>query len=119
MSNKHFNNNKKVSTGHEFQLSPGEYSDIMVSDFFCFTEGKYDEMKILKVDRLKSIVGDIKQMSNVLAGGERIWKDYCEWYGLPRECKKLFINKVKRQWQDIENIQKGQRDKKTPRNSLN
>ena len=101
MSNKHFNNNKKVIAGHEFQRSPGKYCDVLVNDFFNFTEGKYDEMVVLKVDKLKSVIGDKYQMADVLSAGDSAWKRYYEWYGLPRECRKLFINKVKKQWEKL------------------
>lgn len=107
MSNSKFNNNKKVTpVGHEFQLSPGQYSDVLVNDFFSFVEGKYDDMKVIRVDKQKSNIGDIKQMSKVLHAGDTAWKEYCNWYGLPSECRKLYINKIKKQWEKAGNKEK-------------
>lgn len=116
MSNKHFNNNKKAFAGHEFQLSPGEYNDVLVNDFFCFTEGKYDEMKVLKVDERKSVINDVNQMAKVLHAGDTAWKRYCDWYNLPRECRKLFVNKVKKQWHIIGKEQNQEKVREDTRN---
>lgn len=86
-------------------MSPGEYCDVLVTDFFSFAEGRLEEMRLMKVDEPHVKVGDLGQMSRVLAAGKQLWLRYCEWYRLPRECKQLFITKLKKQWKSIGEIQ--------------
>ena len=98
MSNKRFNVVRKERTPyHDFQLSPGKYSDILVSDFFSFVDGNADKTRIVKVTNTPSNMG-VNEMSDFLAACQVEWDRYCLWHSLPGESNRLLKSKIAKQW---------------------
>lgn len=98
MSNKRFNIVPRVKTPyHEFQLSPGEYSDILVSDFFNFVDGNKDELRVVRVDDIPLKMG-LCEMSDFLVACQVEWERYCLGHSLPGESNRLLKSKIAKQW---------------------
>lgn len=98
MSNKKYNCNKKVKKPfHEFQYQPGEYCELLLSDFFNFVERKFDKIKIIKIFD-KPAEMNLDEMSTFFALCRIEWDRYCLGHSLPGESERLLISKLIDQW---------------------
>lgn len=115
MSNKRFNFvSKAKSPYHEFQLPAGKYSDILVSDFFNFVDGKVGELRIVKVTNSPNKM-EIDAMSDFLSACQIEWERYCLGHSLPGESNRLLKSKIAKQWK----IRKNSLERSVPsRNSV-
>lgn len=101
MSNKKFNNNvRKPEAYHELQLSPGEYCNVLVNDFFAVVDGRYDDLRIIVIKDKIPENPTLEQMATVMAACVKKWRTYCAWYNLPGESTKLFTKKVVKRWEE-------------------
>lgn len=78
----------------------GKHCQLLVDDFFHFCEGELDKITIITElrDISEPIPPSKRQKHQMYVRCDKAWKDYCEFMLLPRESKKLFINRVKIQW---------------------
>ena len=93
MNNKIRFNNARVS-GKEV----GEYSNMLVDDFFRYVQGDYDNLIVDVRD-----VNDLRKptpeyIGKVLARYIRVWEGYCIFNKLPHDSQNLLMAKVKRKW---------------------
>lgn len=87
--------NKKIKSMNN---DIGKHCQSLIDDFFHFCDGELDKVKI--IDELRDISDpmppSVEQAGKMLARCNKAWNDYCGFMLLPRECKKLFINRVKK-----------------------
>lgn len=85
----------------------GAHCQTLVDDFFNFTEGNIDDVKVITElrDIREPMPPQVEQIRKMLARCDRVWKEYCDFTAAPRETRKLFINRVKKIWLSLENKQ--------------
>ena len=78
----------------------GKHCQMLVDDFFHFCEGELDQITIITElrDISELMPPNKKQKHQMYVRCDKAWKDYCEFMLLPGESKKLFANRVRKQW---------------------
>ena len=90
-----------------------KHCQLVVDDFFAFSDGRADEVQYSQVDDIKEpMPPTVEQLKKMFARCKRVWADYCDFTLLPRECRQLFVSKVKAEWQRREKIQKAMEKRK-------
>lgn len=78
----------------------GEHCGLLVADFFNFYEGRVDEVKLIDIRDINwPMPPDKEQMRKMMARCDKAWRVYCDYAGLPMASKKLFINRIRHEWQ--------------------
>lgn len=103
--------NKKIKSMNN---DIGKHCQSLIDDFFHFCDGELDKVKI--IDELRDISDpmppSVEQAGKMLARCNKAWNDYCGFMLLPRECKKLLINRVKKKWLSLEKQQTPKRKRR-------
>lgn len=86
----------------------GKHCDMLVDDFFNFNEGRADLVKVIDIrDIQEPMPPEQEQLRKMMARCREAWLDYCDFIGLSRQSRTLFLNRVKKEWQS-----RGQQQKK-------
>jgi len=92
----------------------GEHCRLLITDFFNFFEGRADEVKLIDIRDIKEqMPPDREQVRKMMARCDKAWKLYCDYAGLPMASKKLFINRIRNEWQTKAQMELDSRHERT------
>lgn len=83
-----------------------KHCQLVVDDFFNYVDGDVELVKYIDVTDIKDqLPPPIERVKVAFARCKRVWSDYCDYVKLPRECRLLFVTKVKVEWHKRETKQ--------------
>ena len=93
-----------------------EHCQLLYDDFFNFCDGNSELVRLVVINDIKEpMPPEVEQIKTMFGRCKRVWADYCDFIRLPRECRQLFVNKVKVEWQRRERMQKAIQKRKRSR----
>ena len=83
-----------------------KHCQLVLDDFFNFCDGHPELVKYVTISDIKEpMPPDVEQIKVMFGKCKRVWVDYCDFVGLPRESRQLFVNKAKVEWHKREMAQ--------------
>lgn len=84
----------------------GKHCDMLIDDFFNFYEGHADLVKLIDIrDIAEPMPPQQEQYRKMMARCKKAWVDYCNFVGLSRQSRTLFLTRFQKEWQRREQQQ--------------
>ena len=98
----------------------GKHCNMLFESFFNFTDGNVSAVKLIDIrDISEPMPPEVDQIKKMLARCDKAWKEYCDFVGLPCQSRKLFINRVKKEWLKREKMMKQLQKRKRKQGATN